>query len=642
MATVRRFYLTKSAFAKACECPRKLAYTLLGDVYSQPEVTTFQKSLAQSGQVIGLYSRLLFPDGVEIPSSQSVDDQLAQTERWIRNPDISDGAVFEGTVRSGPFWIRADILQKQGSTLHLFEVKAKSFDSRNPLLMTKHGKIQPDFLKYIQDVAFQTFVLKRAFPDYQVLSSLVLPDKASMNTKVPNLKQMFRIDTKSGEISLDDASRKRILEANEYLVTIVPVDDLVKTTLKSKMVLPDDKEVSFEEAVHTFGEVVENANKDGRTALLFPAAPIGRQCSSCEFDTKEEPKKLSGFKQCWKEATNLDNTDDLVTSIYHGGALVHKLLRDGKWTFDLVKVEDFGLRKDGSDPKTKEPGLTRKQKQWLQVSKHPKVVLAYKYLQNEMAAWEYPYHFVDFETGIPVLPYTIGKQPFSIVAYQFSHHVLREDGTIVHASEFLHAEPGVCPNRPFLEALASSLDAGKGTVFRWGSFENTVLSGLKESCNIPPVLESLIAGQERAMVDLMAVFNKGYYAPGSNASSSIKKLLLPTLRASARLKTLYSAPTYNGLNFEAMQWWVESADGDGQPKDPYALIMEDFDKGGGSSVGITQGGDAIVAYDMLQDDRLTPEERSALERGLKRYCELDTLAMVMMVQGLQDFLQIKP
>jgi hypothetical protein len=161
MATLRRFYLTKSAFAKACECPRKLAYALLNNVYSQPEATGFQKSLAESGQVIGLYSRLLFPHGVEIPANVPTEEQVEQTEGWIRNPAIVDGAIFEGTVRSGPFSIRADVLQKHGtSTLHLFEIKAKSFDRRNPRLWQKDGKVHPDFLKYIQDVAFQTFVLK--------------------------------------------------------------------------------------------------------------------------------------------------------------------------------------------------------------------------------------------------------------------------------------------------------------------------------------------------------------------------------------------------------------------------------------------------------------------------------------------------
>jgi hypothetical protein len=129
----------------------------------------------------------------------------------------------------------------------------------------------------------------------------------------------------------------------------------------------------------------------------------------------------------------------------------------------------------------------------------------------------------------------------------------------------------------------------------------------------------------------------GYYAPGSGASSSIKKLLLPTLRASPRLKHLYGQPTYNGRNFTNMQWWVESEGGNGEPKHPYTLLAEFVDTTGSSPLIIAQGSDAMLAYDMLQDDNLAPEVRSAIEAGLKRYCELDTLAMTMIVQALQDF-----
>ena len=51
------------------------------------------------------------------------------------------------------------------------------------------------------------------------------------------------------------------------------------------------------------------------------------------------------------------------------------------------------------------------------------------------------------------------------------------------------------------------------------------------------------------MVDLMNIMAKGYYVAGSDASSSIKKLLLPTMRHSKYLKRMYIEPTYCGKNF---------------------------------------------------------------------------------------------
>jgi hypothetical protein len=231
-----------------------------------------------------------------------------------------------------------------------------------------------------------------------------------------------------------------------------------------------------------------------------------------------------------------------------------------------------------------------------------------------------------------------------MLAFQFSHHVLHEDGQVEHVSEFLHAIPGACPNRAFLESLAESLmsSANGGTVFRWGSHENTVLAALLDeqddgdaelSASSRSFLETLLTTGDNPMVDLMRVCEKGYYAPGSGASSSIKKLLLPTMRASRMLQYKYSRP-YTGKNFTGMTWWQQ--DEHGELCDPYVLLGALKDE---QSSLIAQGGDAIVAYNLLQDSTLDVETRVSIEKSLLRYCELDTLAMVMIAQGLVDLME---
>lgn len=129
----------------------------------------------------------------------------------------------------------------------------------------------------------------------------------------------------------------------------------------------------------------------------------------------------------------------------------------------------------------------------------------------------------------------------------------------------------------------------------------------------------------------MRLAEKGYYAPGSGSSSSIKKLLLPTLRMSPALKKRYSQPSYTGKNFTNMIWWKQNENG--ELCDPYSLLQSQDD-----SSNIAQGGDAIVAYNTLQNSELDPSVRVATEASLLRYCELDTLAMVMITQGLFDLL----
>ena len=57
------------------------------------------------------------------------------------------------------------------------------------------------------------------------------------------------------------------------------------------------------------------------------------------------------------------------------------------------------------------------------------------------------------------------------------------------------------------------------------------------------------------------------------------------------------------------------------------------------SATITMGMAAATAYHKLQNDvDLNEADRKDIETSLLRYCELDTLAMVMILQAWQGFL----
>ena len=55
----------------------------------------------------------------------------------------------------------------------------------------------------------------------------------------------------------------------------------------------------------------------------------------------------------------------------------------------------------------------------------------------EMNQWQYPLHLIDFETTTPALPFSQGMKPFQTVAFQFSHHLLHDNGDVEHRGEFL-------------------------------------------------------------------------------------------------------------------------------------------------------------------------------------------------------------
>jgi hypothetical protein len=72
---------------------------------------------------------------------------------------------------------------------------------------------------------------------------------------------------------------------------------------------------------------------------------------------------------------------------------------------------------------------------------------------------------------------------------------------------------------------------------------------------------------------------------------------------------------------------------DMSPSDLQALELD-------ADLGLAQGGAATTAYGRLQFGDMPPQERERINTALLRYCELDTLAMVMIYQAWKDWLTL--
>jgi hypothetical protein len=284
-------------------------------------------------------------------------------------------------------------------------------------------------------------------------------------------------------------------------------------------------------------------------------------------------------------------------------------------------------------------------------------------MRQAMTGWRYPLHFIDFETSAVALPFHGGMRPYEQVAFQFSHHVMHADGRVVHQSQFLNAKPGAFPNFEFIRALQQALSADDGTVFMWSPHENTILNKISDqlqsrsdapadSKDLRDFALSLTKTGSRAMVDLCELAKKAYFHTSTKGSSSIKKVLPAVLSASPQLRARYAQPIYGdphgmpSLNYRNFAWC--SSGTQGEALDPYErlrelgaqLLGEEVRPGEDpDDLAICEGGAAATAYARLQFESLAPGARKHLEQSLLRYCELDTLAMVMVVQGWQEALQ---
>jgi hypothetical protein len=154
---------------------------------------------------------------------------------------------------------------------------------------------------------------------------------------------------------------------------------------------------------------------------------------------------------------------------------------------------------------------------------------------------------------------------------------------------------------------------------------------------------------ERDMVDMLNLVKWYFYDPATNGSNSIKQVLPAILNNSDYLKEKYSKPIYGtdqipSFNFKN-KIWVKFEDGKNLVKDPYSLLdpmFQDFDKCDQLISGneeIKDGGAAMTAYAKMQFEEMSVYERNELTKSLLQYCELDTMAMVMIYEAWKEWLQ---
>lgn len=658
-SSVKRRYLTKTRFKLAVECPTKLYYTGKSDTYADTKLDDdFLKALAEGGFQVGELAKLMFPKGREIKSSLH-DEAVKQTWEALQAHDVT---LFEAAIGHGDLFARVDILCKSGEQVDLIEVKAKSFDSTGSAqFRKKDGGIQKKMLPYLQDVAFQCHVLKLAYPTLKIRAFLMLVDKSKICT-IDGLNQKFRIQRgRDGCSQVTVVPGTTLTTIGAPLLSCVNVDEFVDEILREPLFAPG--------AAGTLADLAKSWAKDYRADKKIDPV-IGAQCAKCEFRaTSDGSGLLSGLHECWRQALGWRDAqidEGTVLDIWDFRDK-QALLDRGVYRLESVTKED--LKYEEADE-----GLSRSQRRWMQVSGQwpggGAFYLDRALMAREMSSWAFPLHFIDFETARVAIPLYKGQRPYANIAFQFSHHQLQADGEVAHRSQFLSTRPGVRPNYEFVRQLKDAIGQ-QGTVFMWSPHENTTLKEILEELDddpSPPIdaeqLRATIldltfekAGNrysrrgKRELVDLCHLARLAYFHPSTKASSSIKKVLPAVMQSSSYLRERYSQPIYGAeggipsLNFRNQVLWVASNDG---VENPYKLLPPVFSDtpqetleqlASDEEMAIAEGGAATTAFVRLQFEDLPIAERARIEAALLRYCEMDTMAMVMVYEAWREWLR---
>jgi len=649
--------LSKSRFKLGLECPNKLFYVGKKEYANKKVDDPFLEALAQGGFQVEEFARMHYPEGVLI-EGQDWDYEFLwnRTQKLLEQENI---IIYEAAFLIDGLFIRTDIIVKKGNSIELIEVKAKSYDpSDNNIFVGKRGGLISSWKPYLFDIAFQKYVMQLCYPLWTINSFIMMADK-SKTASVDGLNQLFRISRNSGTRTGIIKLTNSIEEIGESVLGRININDIVESIESNKYFYHPN--LTFQESIQTF-KFHYQQNKFINWPTSFSS------CKACEFKTTQEEDQVlkSGFKECFSKQHNWGIKEFEKPQIFEIWSFTkgNKLFDDGIYFMDELTTENIGYKEEAGK-------LSNTERQWLQIEKEvnsDKTIFINKEgLRNEMYNWNYHLHFIDFETSAVALPFNKGRKPYEQVAFQFSHHSYFEDGKIEHASEYINNKAGFFPNFEFLRALKNALKNDNGTIFRYSYHENTILNAIyeqlvnSEESDKDDLIEfiksishsksdSVIKWQgNRDMVDLWEIVKRYYYNPLTKGSNSIKDVLPAVLNSSIFLRDKYSKKLsdYNisSRNFSKNHVWLNIQEG--KVISPYKLlppVFQDWNEETLENIlseieDIANGGAALTAYSKLQYTDMDDSEIEVLTKALLKYCELDTLAMVMIYEHFKELIQ---
>jgi len=230
--------------------------------------------------------------------------------------------------------------------------------------------------------------------------------------------------------------------------------------------------------------------------------------------------------------------------------------------------------------------LNKNNKLQLDVYKSGKPVIDRDGINNFLDDLTYPLYFMDFETFQPAVPLFDNSKPYQQIPFQYSVHFKEKKGGELKHFEFI-GDSGIDPRIKFIEGLLKDTNHNDGDIVVYNkAFE---ITRLKEIARDFPQYSERIDKLIYRIKDLMIPFQKKYYYTADMKGFYSIKAVLPAL----------------------------------VPELSYSELQ------------INEGGLASIAYESLQtetDLMLIAE----IKQQLLEYCKLDTLAMVKILEKLEN------
>lgn len=294
-----------------------------------------------------------------------------------------------------------------------------------------------------------------------------------------------------------------------------------------------------------------------------------------DLDLSENCKKPfdCGF---WKYCTrNLPQPN--VFDLYGVGFPFNKkleLYHEGNITFDDLKDRSLGKIRDIQI----ESALTGKS------------FIDHESIKAFLNTLSYPLYFLDFETMQMAIPEFQGTSPFQQIPFQYSLHIKDQKDSSCQHREFLAKSDGSDPRRALAEQLCKDIPKDICTLAYHKSTEFNIINKLAEDF---PDLASHLLNISNNIKDLSDPFKDGHYYVSAMGKSFSIKSVLPAM-----------FPNDPSLNYHNLDDRVQN------------------------------GTEAMDIFPKIKN--MQPEEASATREALLRYCELDTMALVKVLERMYE------
>ena len=256
---------------------------------------------------------------------------------------------------------------------------------------------------------------------------------------------------------------------------------------------------------------------------------------------------------------------------------VTNLYRISSKQFDLINNGILKIKDVPDDFK-----VTANQRKQIECAKTNKPYINKEKIKEFIDELEYPLYFLDFESVNPAVPLFDNTRPYQQIVFQYSLHIKKTKNSELEHFGLIATKD---PRKEIIEDLKQNLGK-KGSIIVYNqSFE---IQRLKDMAAWFPEHSKFIENTIKRVVDLITPFRRFYYYhPEQQGSCSIK----------------YVLPVLTDLSYENM--------------------------------AIPDGGEAQREYVRVTQTEVSYKEKKKVFKALEKYCELDTYAMVEILEKLK-------